>query len=157
MEAPAIGERYRGPEAPSGYLLRQAWNAFSGAIDAALREHGLTGARFAVLTVLSHDPGLSGADLARACNTTPQAMNELVVTLERDGLVERRPHPTHGRILQVWLTSEGGRRLETATPTVRALEASVEAGLSRGEVSALKEWLVTAAKRLEQATTSTRP
>src|SRR4026209_620606 len=52
MEAPAIGERYRGPEAPSGYLLRQAWNAFSGAIDAALREHGLKGARFAGLTVV---------------------------------------------------------------------------------------------------------
>ena len=151
MEGPPIGESYRGADAPSGYLLRQAWNAFSGAIDAALRQHGLTGARFAVLTVLAQDPGLSGADLGRACNTTPQAMNELVATLERDGLVERVPHPTHGRILQVRLTSEGEQRLKAATPTVRSLEDSIEEGLSREEISALKEWLVTAAKRLDDA------
>src|SRR6476619_2229869 len=99
MDMPAIGEGYRGAEGHSGYLLRQAWYAFRTAMDGARREEGLTGAQYAVLSVLARDPGLSGADLARACNTTPQAMNGVLATLERDGLVERHPHPTHGRIL----------------------------------------------------------
>ena len=37
---------------------------------------------------------MSGADLARACNTTPQAMNGVLATLKREGLIYRHPHPT---------------------------------------------------------------
>lgn len=150
MDAPAIGERYRGVEGRSGYLLRQAWQAFQGAMDSALRPHGLSGAQYAVLSVLARDPGMSGADLARACNTTPQATNGVLATLERDGLIERRAHPTHGRILQAELTSEGARRLKAATPAVRRLERALEAGLDPGQVAAIKEWLVEAARRLSQ-------
>jgi DNA-binding MarR family transcriptional regulator len=156
MDAPRIGERYRGAEGRSGYLLRQTWQAFRGAMETALRAHGLSGAQYAVLSVLARDPGMSGADLARACNTTPQAMNGVLATLERDGLVERHPHPTHGRILQVTLTLEGKRRLEAATPAVRELEDAIEDELAPDQVTALKAWLVAAAKRLEEITASPR-
>jgi DNA-binding MarR family transcriptional regulator len=152
MSTPAIGEGFRGAEGHIGYLLRQAWQAFGGAMDAALREHGLNGAQYAVLSVLAREPGLSGADLARACNTTPQAMNGVLATLEREGLVERVPHPTHGRILQVGLTAEGRKRLDAATPAVRGLERQIEAGLSRAQVKAVKEWLVAAAARAARRT-----
>jgi DNA-binding MarR family transcriptional regulator len=155
MSAPRIGERYRGVEGRSGYLLRQAWNAFHGAMESALRNHGLTGAQYAVLSVLARDPGLSGADLARACNTTPQAMNGVLATLERNGLVDRRPHPTHGRVLQANLTREGERRLNAATPSVQALERGIEEGLGPDQIAAVKAWLVASAERLEEMNTST--
>src|SRR4051812_2538650 len=99
VQGPAIGESYRGADGHSGYLLRQAWYAFRNAMDAALRAEGLSGAQYAALSVLARDPGMSGADLARACNTTPQAINGVLGTLERERLVARRAHPTHGRIL----------------------------------------------------------
>src|SRR5690242_5909297 len=98
MSVPAIGESYRGVEGRSGFLLRQAWRVFAGAMEMALRPHGLTPPQYGVLSVLAREPGASGADLARACNTTPQAMNGVLGTLERAALIERRPHPTHGRI-----------------------------------------------------------
>jgi len=97
---------------------------------------------------------MSGADLARACNTTPQAMNGVLATLERDGLVERHPHPTHGRILQVTLTREGERRLKAATPAVRGLESTIEQDFSPEQIAAVKAWLVASAQRLEKAATS---
>src|ERR671931_450585 len=150
MSVPLIGQRYRGVEGRSGYLLRQAWRAFHAAMETGLRAHDLTGAQYAVLSVLTRDPGASGADLARACNTTPQAMNGVLATLEREGLVERHPHPTHGRILQVDLTPEGQRRLEAATPSVRALERAIEEDLDSDQIAALKAWLVASAKRLEE-------
>jgi DNA-binding MarR family transcriptional regulator len=148
VPAPEIGQSYRGVEGHSGYLLRQAWNAFRTAMDAALRAEGLSGAQYAALSVLARDPGLSGADLARACNTTPQAINGVVATLERGGLVARRAHPSHGRILQAFLTDEGRRRLDRATPAVRAVERSIERGLADDEVAAVKRWLVGLAQRL---------
>jgi len=151
VSAPQIGESYRGVEGHSGYLLRQAWQAFRSAMEAALREHGLTGAQYAVLSVLRREPGMSGADLARACNTTAQAMNGVLATLQRDGLIERRPHPTHGRILQVTLSSEGERRLDAATPDVRRLEAAIDEVVSPAQLAGVKKWLVAAARRLERS------
>ena len=154
MSVPLIGQSYRGVEGHSGFLLRQAWRVLLGALEVALRPHGLTPAQYGVLSVLAREPGASGADLARAVHTTPQAMNGVLATLERDGLIERHPHPTHGRILQATLTSEGQRRLDAANPSVRALERETERGLTPDELATVKAWLVTTAQRLERATES---
>jgi DNA-binding MarR family transcriptional regulator len=154
VSVPAVGEDYRGVEGYTGYLLRQAWQAFRGALEAGLRDLGLTGAQYAALSVLARQPGASGADIARACNTTPQAMNGVLATLERQALIERRPHPAHGRILQVTLTDEGQRRLEGANPVVRILEQEIERGFGAQEIAAVKSWLVAVAQRMERLTGS---
>src|SRR5215216_5412240 len=154
MSVPAIGESYRGVEGHSSYLLRQAWLALSGAMEMSLRPHGLTTAQYGVLSVLAREPGASGADLARACNTTAQAMNGVLATLEREALIERRPHPTHGRILQATLTSEGQRRLEAANPSIQALERATEQDWSSDGIATVKTWLVETAQRLERLTAS---
>ena len=154
MSVPAIGQSFRGVEGRSGYLLRQAWRVLEGAMEVALRPHGLTPPQYGVLTVLAREPGASGADLARAVHTTPQAMNGVLATLEREGLIERHPHPTHGRILQATLTSEGQRRLDAANPAIRALERNTEREWTPDEITTVKAWLVSAAQRLEQATES---
>jgi DNA-binding MarR family transcriptional regulator len=147
---PLIGQRYRGVEGRSGYLLRQANQKFRLAMERALASHNLTPAQYGAMSVLARDPGSSGADLARASNTTPQAMNSVLTGLEREALVERRPHPTHGRILQAYLTEEGERRLEAAHPAVRGLEAAIEEGFTAEEIAAVKHWLVVAAELLER-------
>jgi DNA-binding MarR family transcriptional regulator len=154
MSVPAIGQSYRGVEGHSSYLLRQAWRALLGAMEVALRPHGLTAAQYGVLSVLAREHGASGADLARACHTTPQAMNGVLGTLERDALIERRPHPTHGRILQATLTSEGQRRLEAANTAVRGLRRVIERDWTSDEMAIVKRWLVTTAQRLERAAES---
>jgi DNA-binding MarR family transcriptional regulator len=152
MSVPLIGQGYRGVEGHSSYLLRQAWQVLSGAMEVALRPHGLTGPQYGVLSVLRHHPGASGADLARACNTTPQAMNGVLATLERESLIERQPHPTHGRILQATLTDEGQRRLEAADPAIRGLRRAIERDFTPEDIATVKAWLVAAAQRLERIT-----
>lgn len=154
MSVPAIGQSYRGVEGHSSYLLRQAGQALSGAMEMAVRPHGLTPAQYGVLSVLAREPGASGAELARACSTTAQAMNGVLATLEREALIERHPHPTHGRILQVTLTTEGQRRLEAAHPAMRALRRTIERDFTSDEIATVKSWLVATAQRLERATES---
>ncbi len=156
MSAPLIGQGYRGVEGHSGYLLRQASYEFRGAMELALQAQGLTAAQYTAMSVLARDPGMSGADLARACNTTPQATNGVLATLEREGLVERHSHPTHGRILQADLTGEGRRRLELTNPAVRQLEAAIEDGFTPDQIAAIKTWLVLAAQRLERISAEPR-
>jgi DNA-binding MarR family transcriptional regulator len=150
--APDPGERYRGTEGHLGYLLRQAQHAFATAMDQRLRERGLTRPQFGVLSVLVADPGLSAADLARAAMVTPQAINLLIGTLEREGLVRREKHPSHGRVLRLFATDEGIRRVRDAYPTVVELEDRVADGLSPRQLASIKSWLVDVATRM-----STRP
>jgi DNA-binding MarR family transcriptional regulator len=154
MSVPLIGQGYRGVEGHSSYLLRQAWQVLSGAMEVTLRPHGLTGPQYGVLSVLRHHPGASGADLARACSTTPQAMNGVLATLERQSLIERQHHPTHGRILQVTMTGEGRRRLEAADRAMRGLRRAIERDFTPDEIATVKAWLIVAAQRLERITQS---
>jgi DNA-binding MarR family transcriptional regulator len=154
MGVPPIGQSYRGVEGHSSYLLRQAWQLLGGAMETVLRPHGLTVAQYGVLSVLRRQSGASGADLARACNTTPQAVNGVLATLERESLIERRQHPTHGRIRQVTVTEEGRRRLEAADPAVRRLRRAIERDFTPENIATIKAWLVSTAQRLERVTQS---
>ena len=72
------------------------------------------------------------ADLARAEAMKPQSMGATLAMMEREGLVERRPHPTDGRQVLFALTAEG-----------------VEARRRRG--IAKREWLLAATAKLDHA------
>ena len=148
---PQPGERYRGTEGHLGFLLHQAQHAFATTMEQRLREHGLTRPQFGVLSVLVADPGLSAADLARAAMVTPQAINLLVGGLEREGLVRKEPHPSHGRVLQLFPTKEGAERVREAYPTVIDLEDRIAEGLSPRQEAAIRRWLVDVAVRMREA------
>ncbi len=110
-------------------------------VDDAVREHGVTAAQVGLLNRLSEQPGLSGAELARSSLISPQAIQNALDTLERRGLVERRPDPTHGRILRSHLT-EQGRRLAAASVSAAVRgEAELLAVLDPGERATLRRLL----------------
>lgn len=144
--ATQLGEGYRGASGRTGYLLRQLIHAFHTAQEQGLRVHGLNSPQFGALYVLDHEPGLSSADLARAMGVTAQAANLLVANMEREGLVRRSPHPTHGRVLETYATEEGLRRLRLATPFVQDLEARLLQGLQPDQSELIHHWLVDAAR-----------
>jgi DNA-binding MarR family transcriptional regulator len=77
-------------------------------MDGTLKELNVTAPQYAALSVLAEEPGLSNAALARRSFVTPQTMNQIMVRLEAAGLVERRAHPEHGRVLQAYLTKRRG-------------------------------------------------
>lgn len=151
-----LGEGYRGVDGPVGFLLRQTIHTFNTAMEDQLREHGLTSPQYGALFVLATEPGLSAADVARAMGTTPQAANVLVAGMEEQGLVYREPHPTHGRILEIYPTDQGLSRFKAAQPSIRRLEAKMCDGFSARQVATVKEWLVGAAHALSTDTPRTR-
>jgi hypothetical protein len=55
------------------------------------------------------------------------------------------------------LSDEGERRLEAATPAVRALEDAIEKDLAPDQVAGIKAWLVASAQRLEDMEASREP
>lgn len=67
----------------------------------------LTWSQAVVLARLGKNGPTTTADLARAEAVKPQSMGVTLAALERDGLVERRPHPTDGRQFLFALTDKG--------------------------------------------------
>jgi len=131
-----------------GYQMKRAQHALRLEMDGALRGVGLTTPQYAALSVLEEEAGLSGAALARRCFVTPQTMNQILMNLQGSGMVERRPHPEHGRVLSAYLTRKGAELVAQAHGEVGAIEERMLAGLDSGERSLLLEALQGCAESL---------
>jgi len=89
------------------WLLKQTFYFSYRFVNDAISEHGVTMGQLGMMRQLADEPGLSGAQLARRLLITPQGAQLALTSLERSGLVERKPDPTHGRILRAYLTDQG--------------------------------------------------
>ncbi len=134
-----------------GYQLKRTQQAFRSAMDSALRERGITTAQYAALSALEAGEPLSGAELARRSFVTPQTMNAIVVGMEQAGMVERIPHPEHGRVIETHLTGVGRVLLRDAHRAVLGIEERMLAGMDAGERRQLAAILRHCAERLSES------
>lgn len=88
------------------------------AYAAHLARNGTSQGRFSVLIMLDQNPrcDLLPSDLACKIGISRATVTGLLDGLERDGFVERRPHPEDRRALMVHLTEAGSAFLETMLP-----------------------------------------
>jgi len=86
--------------------------------------------QYTALSILERRGGLSSAQLARRHFVTPQAANQLVALLERDGLIERHPDAVNRKILRAWLTERGQLVLKQCHLAVDELEEQMLAALT---------------------------
>jgi DNA-binding MarR family transcriptional regulator len=133
-----------------GYLLKRAQHAFRAQMDRALESHGLTAPQYAVLAALENDPGMSSADLARRSFVTPQTMIRIVAGLTERGLMTRKEHPTHARILPAALTPEGLRTVRACHTRVLEVERRMLAPFSGDQRRALARLLQECAEALSE-------
>jgi DNA-binding MarR family transcriptional regulator len=146
--APAAGEGRRGDQGHIAYLLRQAQAAVRYALDARLAAAGMTSPQFLVLNLLDAYPGVSGADLARIAQVTPQTVNLIVRKLEAEGLIGRSSHETHGRVLRMELTRAGQQRLRQCKRLADEVEQRILAIGDTQTGEAVRRWLVDVAVQL---------
>ncbi|MER7918401.1 MULTISPECIES: MarR family transcriptional regulator [unclassified Streptomyces] len=132
-----------------GYRLKKASAALRGAMDRALREHGLTVPQYSCLELLDERPGLSNADLARGTFVTRQSANVVLRGLKEAGLITQAASTDHGRALPVHLTAAGQERLHAARGAVYAIEERMIEGIPARRLSALLADLDTMTGNLE--------
>lgn len=89
--------------------LRSAVQRLVRRLNATDPANGLPSGQRSVLALLDLNDGLTGADLARREQVTPQAINVVVNAVVAQGLVERRPDPDDRRRQRLHLTAEGRR------------------------------------------------
>jgi DNA-binding MarR family transcriptional regulator len=130
------------------YLVGRIDRVVRRHIHDAVKGHGLSVNQYTTLSVLDRRSGLSNAQLARRALVSPQSMNEVLLTLERRGLVRRRAHPDHGRILQARLTAKGRRLLAACDAGVREVEARMIGDLTPSDQAALRHGLLSGVRAL---------
>jgi DNA-binding MarR family transcriptional regulator len=84
-----------------GLLMRRLRSA------APSESNELSWTQKAVMVRLDTEGPATTAELARGEGVKPQSMGATVAGLEELGIVERRPHPTDGRQVNIALTAKG--------------------------------------------------
>ena len=131
------------------YLVGRIDRVVRRAIGTVLKAQGLSVNQYTTLSVLDRGSGLSNAQLARRALVSPQSMNEVLLTLEERGLVRRRAHPEHGRILQARLTAKGRSLLARCDAEVHEVEARMVSGLGDEDRKALRKALLCGIRSLQ--------
>src|SRR4051812_9914083 len=109
--SPGTSRASRASAAPRvAYLVKWVERSLRLLLDEALEPCGVSTPEYTALSVLGQRDGLSSAQLARRVAVTPQAMNQIVIGLERRGLI-RRENEAHGRMMGTSLTAKGAELL----------------------------------------------
>jgi len=113
-------------------------------IDATLRPHGLTFARYEILRLLAFSRGgsLRMMRLGSLLQVHPTSVTSAVDRLESQGYVERRRDEGDGRVVLAAITSAGRDTVEAATSSLNA-NVFEQPGLKPSEVAQLTGLLST--------------
>jgi len=120
-----------------GYNARRAALAVIAVFLQRMAPLGLRPVDFSVLTLIAHNPGVTSRQICAALDILPPNLVGMIKSLEKRGLVERRPHPSDRRAQGLHLTSTGQRLQGEAEATAAQLESDVARGLSPSEQQTL--------------------
>jgi DNA-binding MarR family transcriptional regulator len=112
------GERWdRVPAMHAVTSLMRVQQLVIGRLDAILKPHGLTFARYEalVLLVFSSRGELPLGKMGERLQVHPTSITSIVQRLEASGLVTRRPHPEDGRAVLCAITDKGRAVVRSAT------------------------------------------
>jgi DNA-binding MarR family transcriptional regulator len=110
-------------------------------VRAADAQTGLSAARLSALSVLVFGGERTIGELATAEQVSPPTMTRLAAALEADGLIQRRPSMSDGRVVRLRATARGRRVLEAGRDRRVALVERLLDRLSPGDLSRVESVL----------------
>jgi DNA-binding MarR family transcriptional regulator len=132
---PEIDTRYL--ETLLGYNARRTALAVITVFLRRMEPYGMRPVDFSVLSVVAHNPGVTSRQICAALDILPPNLVGMVKSLQKRGLILRKPHPTDRRAQGLHLSAPGQRLYREAQATATALERDVANGLSGEELQTL--------------------
>lgn len=120
-----------------GYNARRAALSVIGLFLQRMAVYGLRPVDFSVLSLITHNPGITSRQLCNALNILPPNLVGMVNALESRGLIQRSPHPRDRRALGLHLTADGEALMREAEVTASELEVEATGRLTAGERATL--------------------
>lgn len=121
------------------YLIKRIETEVTAKMNKALTEYDITLSQFILLNFVNdHTDDLSSAQLSRRFNMTPQSMNEVVTTLQRKELIEKKVDADNKRVLRISLTEKGKETLILCNETIDSVEQELFGVLSGDDLQQLR-------------------
>jgi DNA-binding MarR family transcriptional regulator len=116
-----------------GYNARRAALSIIGVFLERLDVYGLRPVDFSVLSLVTHNPGITSRQLCTALGILAPNMVGMLNALEKRGLINRLPHPHDGRAMGLHLTQAGQTMMRAAEKTAAQLEVDSTPKLTAAE------------------------
>jgi DNA-binding MarR family transcriptional regulator len=116
-----------------GFNLRMAQEASFQAFSRRSQVIGESPGRFATLTLIGRNPGISQTELSHANGRDKSSITPVVEDLVRRGLVERKRVSSDRRAYRLNLTSAGKKTLVDLMACARRHERNLDRLIGRGE------------------------
>ncbi len=114
---------------------------------------GFSPGQYPILVALWSEDGLTQRQLVDRLDIEQATMANTLTRMERDGLIERRAHPSDKRAQLLFLTDRAKALRDEAEQAARDAEDAMFSGFRRFERELMLEymrWLVETARRLEE-------
>lgn len=96
---------------------------------------------FSVLSLITHNPGISSRQLCSELNILPPNLVGMINTLEKRELILRKSHPSDGRVIGLHLSDIGNKLMKDAEQTAKELEDEAASKLTASERKTLMRLL----------------
>lgn len=120
-------------ESLMGYNARRAALVIIGEFLTQMAPYGLRPVDFSVLSLITHNAGITSRQLCTALGLLPPNLVGMVNALEKRELIVRQPHPSDGRATGLHLSAKGRKLMREAEKTAARLEADATARLTPAE------------------------
>ena len=133
------------------WLASQLARGFTRALQTRAAKLGFSPGQFPILIELWEEEGLTQRQLLDRVDVEQATIANTLSRMERDGLIERRVHPTDKRAQQIFLTDKARDMREDALAAAEEAEQAVFKGFRRFEKELLKEyirWAIANARKL---------
>lgn len=126
---------------PLGYLLYRVMTVLRPQFAIELGPLGIGVPEFVCMRILSMNPGLTSAEMARGTNVSAQAMNQVLHALEDRGAVTRPASTPAGKPRPAQLTRRGKALLKRADAAAHLADQRILTGLTANQQRQLKQLL----------------
>lgn len=120
-----------------GYNARRTALAVITVFLRRMEPYGMRPVDFSVLSVVAHNPGVTSRQICAALDILPPNLVGMVKSLQKRGLILRKPHPTDRRAQGLHLSVPGQRLYREAQAMATSLERDVADRLSAEELQTL--------------------
>jgi DNA-binding MarR family transcriptional regulator len=136
-----------------GFLLRDSSRLMRRRFVYHARKAGLplNPSAASLLSQVWHEPGISQAGVANLLDMETISIVRLVDSLERAGLLERRPHARDRRVWTLWLTQAGKDTMDEVKRINDTVRREALSGIAKGEHEQLLDTLLMLRTNLAQA------
>lgn len=129
--------------------LRAAYLALHRRTDTKFAKQGVTADQFVLLATLARGgKALTQRELAQRMPSDPSTVRAMLVLLEKQGFIDREPHPTDARARTVRLTAKGKQKFKRLWKAGDSIRSQMFSALEPEETESLVRLLARVTKSL---------